>query len=206
MNKKLLTEILSAWEEFGTDTVAGLRDFSAWLAERQSAPTTLAAKGDLALNREIAYLLQRVGRLGKTYGRKAFKDLPLAGVEDFTLLNTVYHNPGIAKKDLYLEAVVELTNGTQIVRRMVASKLMTEYPSETDKRVTLLKLTAKGEDVRNKAFAALAPEVSFKVACLTETEKQQLVAILHKMNAFHTRIFKAEKNLDIKRLTQKYLR
>jgi DNA-binding MarR family transcriptional regulator len=206
MNKALLVELLSALEDFGGGKTATLRDFATWLVQQQLPQPMATAKGDLAVNREIAYLLQRVGRLGKVYGRKAFKGLPLASVEDFTLLNTVYHNPGISKKDLYLEAVVELTNGTQIVRRLVADKLTMEYPSQIDKRVTLLKLTPKGEEVRHKAFAALGPEVTFKVACLTEPERQQLAALLQKMNAFHTRIFKAEKDLDVKRLTQKYLK
>lgn len=142
-----------------------------------------AAQGDaLQRMRMLSYLLQRVSRIARYLGKKTLADSPLSSIEEFTVLNTVYHRQPISKSELNRIVVLEATTGTQLIRRLVNAGLLAESQDAADRRSWLLSLTEAGEALRHATFEALEPEIRFKFKALSDPEQEQLLGLLQKLN------------------------
>lgn len=192
MDSKQLIELIKAYDEFESESHHGLRDFSIWYHEKMlsDGPNPVSEGG--SPDRNISYLIQRVSRLNKFFGKKALKGTDIKSVDEFALLNTIYHNRGIAKSELYKKAAFETTTGTQILNRLIKKELVKEYLCEQDKRVSRTELTNRGHSVREVAFAAMKKEVKFKVSPLDQEEKANLEKLLKKIDARLTVSFDQE--------------
>jgi DNA-binding MarR family transcriptional regulator len=191
MTTDQLLDIIKAYKQYETTGQTSERNFAKWLYDKHYKPEPVSASG-LELDRKISYLLQRIGRLSRYFSKRSFTPLDISSIEEFTLLNTIYNNPKISKNSLYQQCVIELSTGTQIVKRFIDKRLVVEMPSKEDKRVTLLHLTKAGKDLRESAFTAMIEEVIFKNAALIKQDKEQLVVHLQKINAHLTEKFLEE--------------
>jgi DNA-binding MarR family transcriptional regulator len=182
-NTELLALIqkFSEFDEKGTE-----KDFAQWLYHRHFPVVITATKGDGSQERMLAYLLQRVGRLGRYFGKEPMQKHGLNTIDEFIILNTIFNKPEISKKTLYEECVIELSTGTQIVRRLVEQGFVKEVTNSDDKRVTLLTLTAKGTMLRNKCFDEMLDEVLFKFGAFSKEEKKEFLTLLTKLNEYLT--------------------
>lgn len=189
------TELLNVIQLFvDFNPHGGEKEFAQWLYQRHfAAPVT--TKGSGSEERMLAYLIQRIGRLGRFFGKKVLAKHGLSSVDDFTLLNAIFNKPGIAKKTLYEECVTEISTGSQIIRRLASMGLVKESVSSSDKRVTLLTLTAKGTAIRNKCFDDMLEEVLFKVQPLSREEKKTMAELLQKLNNHLTEHFLKEEKV-----------
>lgn len=132
--------------------------------------------------RMLSYALQRVSRIARQLGKKTLAGTPLFSIEEFTVLNTVYHRQPISKSDLNKVVVLEATTGTQLTRRLVKAGLLYESQDPQDRRSWLLSLTESGEALRHATFAALEPEIRFKFKALNYEEQLQLLTLLRKLD------------------------
>jgi DNA-binding MarR family transcriptional regulator len=177
MTIKEILKLIDAFEE--SNAGDSEKDFAKWLYERNFLDKP---KPHIEKDRLISYLIQRIARLGRIYGKKALIGTDLSNIDEFTIINTVYNNNGISKSKLYTETVFELSTGSQIIKRLVEDKLIIEKINHEDKRVTNLYITKKGETQRNLAFEQLGKETSFKVSMFEKEEKEILCDYLIKMN------------------------
>jgi MarR family transcriptional regulator, lower aerobic nicotinate degradation pathway regulator len=181
------TELIRLLQKFNEFDEAGTeKDFAQWLYQQHFPSITVQDKSDGSTERMLAYLLQRVGRLGRFFGKKPLQKHGLSNIDEFILITTIYNNPEIPKKALYEECVIELSTGTQIIKRLVAQGFVKEIANANDKRVTLLTLTARGVTLRNKCFDEMLEEVLFKFAPLNKKEKKNLLLLLIKLNDYLT--------------------
>jgi DNA-binding MarR family transcriptional regulator len=174
------TEILQLVIAFEESNIGNTeKDFAQWVYDKNffNKPKPYIEK-----DRLISYLIQRIARLGRIYGKKALSGTELGNIDEFTIINTVYNNNGISKNKLYTETVFELSTGSQIIKRLVENNLICEKINPEDKRVTNLYITKKGEAQRNLAFEQLSKETSFKVSMFDKKEKELLCEYLTKMN------------------------
>lgn len=186
MTNAALLRLIQQFMEFNSQGTE--KEFAQWLYGRYfSLPTT--TKGPNSEDRMLAYLLQRVGRLGRFFGKKPMAKHGLSSIDDFLMLNTIFHKPGIAKKVLYEECVTEISTGSQIIKRLVRQGLIKETISPNDKRVTLLALTNKGTSIRNQCFEGMLEEVLFKFEPLSREEKKTMIAVLEKLDIHLTKHF-----------------
>jgi DNA-binding MarR family transcriptional regulator len=192
MTTEVLIRIISDFQKFEATQLSTEKEFAKWLFDKHFPTKDVSKESDLAIDRQISYLLQRVGRLGRFFSKRTLAGLKLNSTDEFTLLNTIYNNPNISKNTLYQNCVIEISTGTKIINRFIERGFVKESISLEDKRVALLNLTNKGIETRNKAFEALAIEVKAKNAALNKTEKKDLLTILIKMDRMQTEKFLSE--------------
>jgi len=182
MDSKEVIRLISSYATFcETSKNPTVEKYVTWAYEKQIANSAAVADED-ATHRMLAYLLQRLGRIGRFFGKRTMLELDLNSIEEFTIINTIFNNPEIGKKELYKACVIETSTGTQIVKRLIASGFVKEIENKDDKRITNLKLTTKGTALRHKCFETMLTDVQFKFANLSKQEKMVLLQIFQKLN------------------------
>ncbi len=189
MGTKEWLNLLVEFENLNKGVTYSEKDFALWLYSKHF-PASKSVSIDL--DRSIAYLVQRLGRLGKYFGKVALKESELKSIDEFTLLNNIFNATSISKNELYKQNVFELSSGTQIVKRLIEWNLIKEVQSPSDKRVTILEITDKGKKIRNKVFQKLAAEVQFKSSMFSMEEKKILIELLNKMDHTLSQAFMKE--------------
>jgi DNA-binding MarR family transcriptional regulator len=79
-------------------------------------------------------------------------------------------------------AVINLSTMTRIIQRMAAAGLVTTAPSSEDARVTMVSLTAEGEDRLAEARKASAPVYEHLIEGLAPAEFEQLIGLLERLH------------------------
>jgi len=112
------------------------------------------------------------------------------GFSDFAVLEVCLHKGPLPVNTIGRK--VHLTSGsiTTAVDRLESRKLVRRQPSDTDARVSLVELTAKGRTLIEKAFAGHARRLDELVTVLERTERAQLVSLLKKLG-LHAAGFKS---------------
>lgn len=180
--------LIEEWEKYTLEaSTNSLIDFAHWILKNKTDTNCFDQ------DRTIAFLLHRFQRHSKNAIKLLFTDLPLFGYDDFLILNSVYRNPNIAKKNLYQNTLLEMNTGTQIVNRLKREKLLEDKPNEQDRRVSLLNITLKGKKVYDMAFARLGKEVNNKFSILSQAEKRQLLILIKKVELHQSNLAKENK-------------
>ncbi|MCA6364042.1 MAG: MarR family transcriptional regulator [Bacteroidetes bacterium] len=175
--------------------------FTGWLVNRSrvakvSAELAPAATPDaglwddfLQLDSQLTALVGFMQRYAKLYSKKALAGTPLQSLDEFTYLAALTGSQGMSKTELIHRNAHEKTSGLEIIRRMVRLGLLEELSDPADRRSTLVKHTALGQQVMF-AVASRMKEVSGLVTgTLSEEEKFQLVHLLGKLDGFHREVY-----------------
>jgi MarR family transcriptional regulator, lower aerobic nicotinate degradation pathway regulator len=152
----------------------------------------------LQLDSQLTALVGFMQRYAKLYSKKALAGTPLQSLDEFTYLAALTGSPGMSKTELIQRNAHEKTSGLEIIRRMVRLGLLEELSDPADRRSTLVKHTALGQQVMF-AVASRMKEVSGLVTgTLSEEEKFQLVHLLGKLDGFHREVYlhHREKSLE----------
>lgn len=174
MTLKEILNLIVTWEEERGNNNSE-KDFALWIYKKHYS---ISYTSEESIDRYMAYLLQRIARLGKILTKSAYEGTDIGSNEEFVILNTVYNNDGISKQLLYQKAVFEMSTGSQIVKRLLASNLLTEKSSTTDKRVTNVFITSKGKQQRDLIFLLLKDHVQFKMSRINKKQKKELLKVL----------------------------
>lgn len=179
MDKTLIIELIEKWDQFESTSVdQSIENFAHWLLEIEVVRPELYAEEHAS-----AAFLSRLDRINRTKVRRLFHDVPLVSYDDFVLLYAIHNNPNIAKKDLYDQNYYEMNSGTQIVNRLKRMGLIEDFNSKHDRRVSLVRLSPKGEEVYQITATRLCHELTDKFACLSEGELKMFLKLLRKLSA-----------------------
>ncbi|MFT3976498.1 MAG: MarR family winged helix-turn-helix transcriptional regulator [Sphingomonas bacterium] len=86
-------------------------------------------------------------------------------------------------RDLADAAVIPLSTMTRIVQRMATAGLVEAGPSAEDARVTMVKLTAMGEEKLAEARSATSPVYARTINGLSARDFDRLVDLLERLHA-----------------------
>ena len=179
MQKSDIIKLINKWDDFTKESATiDFEHFALWLLRKEEGAT-----GRTEQERLTSYLLSRIDRYSKAQIKQLFHDLPIIGYDDFILLNTVYNQPNIPKKELYEQNIYDMNSGTQVVNRLKREGLLVDFQSETDKRVFLLNITELGKTVRNTAFELLGKKVAKKYRAISDTELEELLILVRKLES-----------------------
>lgn len=193
MKKEDLIQLIEHWDAFTqVDRTPTIKGFANWLLKDQTPTTHVSTAEKINTTRQTCYLMSRIERYSRAMVKQLFSDLPLIGYDDFILLNTVYHQPNISKKELYDINIYEMNSGTQVVNRLKREGLLEDFPSEADRRVSLLRVSDLGAKVRDEAFRRLGLHVAEKGTTFEEAEIQQLLGLVSKFEAHHQGLYEGK--------------
>ncbi len=144
------------------------------------------------INTSVANLDNGIGilnglmfRYGRMYAKIALEKATTLSLEEFIFLATLSSFNSLTKTELVTTVVFEKSTGIEIIKRLVATKLMTEEINPNDKRSKLLKVTIKGQKTLHIAINQMSIISKEITATLDLSEKKALHYILSKLEKHH---------------------
>ena len=134
-----LLDLVERYEEFRGNAEQSLSNFLRFADEslEQRASTKqseVSTRGDAYLNAVIARDVSFVYRYMRYLVRKAIKDTPLQTIDEYTYLITLMAKGEMTKTELNNYNVIEKTSGSEIIRRLLKSGLISQKRNMQDKR------------------------------------------------------------------------
>ncbi|MBC8085591.1 MAG: winged helix-turn-helix transcriptional regulator [Hymenobacter sp.] len=203
MEYALLAELLPLLTQYqraaGTQP-QNVADFAAWL-QRQTAvglaevpvaayPAARTPASPYETDASVlTKLLTFVYRYVRGYTRQALADTPLVGFDDFIYLISLFAGGPGTRSELMLRNIHEKAAGTEIIRRLLRYELVSEGPHPTDRRRKMLQISKTGRQVLLGVMGRMSQVAQMATGDFTPVELQQLVHLLHRLDAFHYPIF-----------------
>ena len=147
-----LLDLVERYEEFRGNAEQSMSNFLRFADQslEQQASTEeskTGSKGDAYLNAVIARDISFVYRYMRYLVRKAIKDTPLQTIDEYSYLITLMAKGEMTKTELNNYNVVEKTSGSEIIRRLLKSGLISQTRNLEDRRSLLLSITPEGRKV-----------------------------------------------------------
>lgn len=209
MKYKLIKDLVDRVEEFHKENKSdSLDDFRYWLNEqayKKDSPTKLFSqekKQVYDLENEISKQIILLSRFSKQMIRKGLTLFPELMNEEFTYLYRLMSYPSLTKMELVSKNGHEKQTGIMIIKRLVSSSLIEEFSDEQDKRITRLKITDKGKQMFTNSVQDVTTTAKVLSAKLSKTEKNQLLALLKKLNDFHFMVYNHHKKSSIEEISE----
>lgn len=188
------------WKRFENQhPKATLTDFGVWLIkndtpEKESVKPSISqdnnnvkkkVSGRMTSTDMVGIFISRLYR----FLRMASKDLlakhDIASIDEFALLATLLVHPGMTKTELLKQNLMEITTGSEMLKRFVARKWLIEQRDKNDKRITRLSLSAKGQQIIFACMQTL-DQIEDILLPLNTKEQETLYQLLNRLDAFHS--------------------
>lgn len=188
------------WKRFENQhPKATLTDFGVWLIkndtpEKESVKQSISqdnstvkkkVSGRMTSTDMVGIFISRLYR----FLRMASKDLlakhDIASIDEFALLATLLVHPGMTKTELLKQNLMEITTGSEMLKRFVARKWLIEQRDKNDKRITRLSLSAKGQQIIFACMQTL-DQIEDILLPLNTKEQETLYQLLNRLDAFHS--------------------
>ena len=188
------------WKSFENQHPKGtLTDFGVWLikndqpgkqlikqlADQENSSVKKKVSGRMTSTDMVGIFISRLYR----FLRMASKDLlakhDIASIDEFALLATLLVHPGMTKTELLKQNLMEITTGSEMLKRFVARKWLIEQRDKNDKRITRLSLSAKGQQIIFACMQTL-DDIEDILSPLNTKEQETLYHLLNRLDAFHS--------------------
>lgn len=145
----------------------------------------------------IAILVTFIYRYAKVYTRKVLNDSVISTMDDFSYLITLLTHDSLSKSELIQHQVHEKTTGMEILKRLQRQGLICQFDDTHDKRSQRVAITSQGRAAVFSVLHKLDGVTSLMTGNLNAQEKENLLAMLSKLDHFHYDIFSQDKSLSM---------
>lgn len=167
--------------------------FGVWLIKNEGRPTAVSSQKhdhttratDVNDGNMTAIFIGRLYRFLKLSTKEVLQEKGLASMDEFAIIATLFFRPGSTKTALLRQNIIELTTGSEMLKRFVAKKIIIDQTDKTDKRINRLSLSKKGKELFLSCATALE-KVEDPLMPLQEVERQQLFSLLNKLDSYHS--------------------
>ena len=215
-NIKLLKQLLEYFESYEIYTQdVNLKEFSLYLRDKviRDEPASRNSPFDqsnwMAYKQypeiEFATLLTGLFRFAKHYIKKAFQGTSLRTVDEFGFLATLLKEETLLKNELINLHLLEISSGSEILKRLIKHGLVKEFPDLHDKRAKRVALTESGKAEVFRAFEDMHKVSEIVIGNLTQKELTDVLSVLNKLTFFHQRIHELDRNTELNALHEKYV-
>ncbi|BFG71036.1 hypothetical protein KACHI17_19170 [Sediminibacterium sp. KACHI17] len=188
------------WKSFENQHPKGsLTDFGVWLikndtpekesvkqnTDQENSTAKKKVSGKMTSTDMVGVFISRLYR----FIRMASKDLlakhDIASIDEFALLATLLVHPGMTKTELLKQNLMEITTGSEMLKRYVARKWLLEQRDKNDKRITRLSLSAKAQHIMFACMQTL-DDIEDILLPLNSKEQETLYHLLDRLDAYHS--------------------
>lgn len=212
MVKQLLDYVDSYEKEVGN---CDLKEFSIYLKDRlvchqDYSDETAFEKSDFQNYKkyaevEFSTLLTGLYRFAKHYTKKAFINTSIKTIDEFGFLATLLKEGNLLKNELINKHLLEISSGSEILKRLIKKGLVLEHPDENDKRAKRVSLTKEGTEEIMNAFDDMHKVSEIIIGNLNEAELNEALSVFEKLNYFHHHIHETDRNTSLNELHAKYI-
>ena len=93
---------------------------------------------------EFSALLTGLYRFTKHYTKKAFSNASIKTIDEFGFLATLLKDESLLKNELINKHLLEISSGSEILKRLIKKGLISEIPDDIDRRAKRVSLTNQG--------------------------------------------------------------
>ena len=154
---------------------------------------------------EFSTLLTALYRFARIYVKKALKNTHIKTIDEFGFLASLLKEKNLLKNELIKIHFLEISSGSEILKRLIRNGLVHEYPDEKDRRAKRVTLTKEGYAEIMIAFDEMNKVSEVIVGNLNGQELKETLAVLNKLNYFHTHIQSEAKGAGLDEIYQKYI-
>jgi len=154
---------------------------------------------------EFSALLTGLYRFSKHYLRKAFSTTQIKTIDEFGFLASLLKEGSLLKTELITKHLLEISSGSEIIKRLIRNELIYEFPDEKDKRAKRVSLTDKGRKEIFNAFDDMHKVSELIVGKLSQDELNEALQIFNKLNYHHHHIYDSDKKTSLINLHKKYV-
>jgi DNA-binding MarR family transcriptional regulator len=189
--------LLQQFEQFKQQHPDGdFSDFGVWLqrqakpngqkmaAFRSAMPFPMPAAGP---SEYIGWIWGRLLKFTAIWEKKAFDGMPLQNLEEFGLMMYIQQHAPLNRTRVAEASLMEKTTCFEMLKRLLHRGMLSEKLDEEDKRNKLLSLTPQGQAALFQSFARVKEVSHWLTKRLNEEEKEDLLAMLIKLEQFHDR-------------------
>ncbi|MEO1450566.1 MAG: MarR family transcriptional regulator [Bacteroidota bacterium] len=211
MRYEKIKQLIDLFENFENET--GSDDFTSfgnWLQHRESGVAVVLDEPERGCSPVEGAIMMEVGRLTnlvKIYIRKATSETPLAGWNDMAAIIVLYDSPAgsLRKTELLQTALIEMSPGMEVLRRLKREGVIREFPDPDDKRAKRVRLTRAGKRLYKEIEKDLCKVGKVVVGNLSLEEKQRLHLILEKLGHFHYSIWDEDAEATLDQILEQYI-
>lgn len=215
-NIKLIRLLLDYVEAYASEhDNDDIQEFSVFLSNHVSAASARPLdsepeKGDYVNYKkyrdvEFSSDLTTLFRFAKIYIKKAFANTSFKSIDEYGFLASLFKDKSLLKSELIQMHLLEISSGSEIIKRLVKSGLIYEYADENDKRARRIALTEKGEKEIIMSFNEMHMVSEIIIGNLTEEELNNSLAIFRKLIYFHKHLHEQDKNFSLEEIHSNYL-
>jgi DNA-binding MarR family transcriptional regulator len=215
-NIKLIKRLLEYLEQYDAEIGnSDLKEFTLFLRDRviSDEPASAASnfdKDDYLNYRsypeiEFSTLLTGLFRFAKHYIKKAFRETKLKTIDEFGFLASLLRHGSLLKNELINEHLLEISSGSEILKRLIRNGLVQEYQDKNDKRAKRVSLTEAGRQEIFKAFEDMHKVSEIVIGNLSKSELNDTLSALTKLTYFHQNIHENDRNTELDELHDKYI-
>lgn len=212
---KLIKEILNYVESYKEDVGnTDIKEFTIYLRDKVLVEDALSRQEFSKENYqhykqmpkiEFSTLLTGLYRFARHYVKKAFQNTTIRTIDEFGFLATLLKEKSLLKNELIRRHFMEISSGSEILKRLIKNKLVYEYPDAKDGRAKRVSLTEDGFKEIMNAFDEMYKVSEIVTGKLTGEELKQALAIFNKLQYFHIHIHKESKDDSLDDIYQKYI-
>jgi DNA-binding MarR family transcriptional regulator len=215
-NIKLMRSLLDYVEAYASEhDNDDIQEFSVFLSNHVSGASARPldsepVKGDYVNYKkyrdvEFSSDLTTLFRFAKIYIKKAFANTSFKTIDEYGFLASLFKDKSLLKSELIQQHLLEISSGSEIIKRLVKSGLIYEYADERDKRARRIALTEKGEKEIMMSFGEMHMVSEIIIGNLTEEELNNSLAIFRKLIYFHKHLHEQDKNFSLEEIHSNYL-
>ncbi|HKI46788.1 MAG TPA: MarR family winged helix-turn-helix transcriptional regulator [Balneolales bacterium] len=160
---------------------------------------------DYTMEAKISTLLTGLFKYAKHYTKYALDGSPLVTMDDFGFLASLAYRDSMTKTELCNHNLLEITSGSEIIKRLLKNGLIEEYQDPDDKRSKRVKITEEGKKLLMTTFTKMDKVSRIVSGNLRTDEKIELLTILNKLDDFHKDIHNNDWRSDVDEISSKYL-
>lgn len=203
-----LLDLVERYEEFRGNAEQSMSNFLRFadqtLEQQTSSEEPKAGmRGHAYLNAMIARDISFVYRYMRYFVRKAIKDTPLQTIDEYSYLITLMAKGEMTKTELNNYNVVEKTSGSEIIRRLLKSGLISQTRNLQDRRSLLLSITPKGREVVKELLPRMQQSSDLLLRDLSWDQKIFLHSLHEQLYESNHPLFLTERDTDLAKLVEK---
>ena len=217
---KLIIENIQYLEQFQMLYPEGeLKQYALWLSDKmlQSKKLThsnnipeYAKKKHFAMEEfpeiELSTLITNLYRFARNYIKKALEHTAFKTVDEFGFLASLIQHQSLLKSELIQQHLMEISSGTEVIKRLIKTEMIYEWPDPHDGRAKRVSLTEKGKNEIIKAFGEMHKAAKIINGNLSREEQQRIIISLNKLKHFHWDIHKTHRQAPLDDIMDKYIK
>lgn len=218
-NFKLIIENLQFLEQFQSLYPNGdLKAYSLWLSDKmlqtrksiqlESIPD-YSKKKNITTEEfpeiEISTLITNLYRFSRGYIKKALEHTAFRTVDEFGFLASLIRHESLLKSELIQEHLMEISSGTEVIKRLIKMGFIREWPDPHDGRAKRVSLTIEGRSTIISAFSEMHKVAKIVSGNLSLEEQKRMIISLNKLKNFHNNVYENEKDKNLDTIIEKYL-